>query len=77
MIHGSQGLWWTYALVLAAMVGSADTIVENCGNTLILRCSANEQGGTSQFASIPDWRRVTLSHVSYRLVRPGLNSELH
>lgn len=31
--------------------GSADTIVENCGNTLILRCSASEQGGTSQFAS--------------------------
>ena len=26
-------------------------IVENCGNTLILRCSASEQGGTSQFAS--------------------------
>jgi type IV secretory pathway TraG/TraD family ATPase VirD4 len=31
--------------------GVADTIVENCGNTLILRCSASEQGGTSQFAS--------------------------
>jgi type IV secretory pathway TraG/TraD family ATPase VirD4 len=31
--------------------GTADTIVENCGNTLILRCSASEQGGTSQFAS--------------------------
>jgi len=31
--------------------GIADTIVENCGNTLILRCSASEQGGTSQFAS--------------------------
>src|ERR1700686_2545338 len=27
------------------------TIVENCGNTLILRCSSSEQGGTSQFAS--------------------------
>jgi hypothetical protein len=31
--------------------GAADTIVENCGNSLILRCSASEQGGTSQFAS--------------------------
>jgi type IV secretory pathway TraG/TraD family ATPase VirD4 len=31
--------------------GAADTIVENCGNTLLLRCSASEQGGTSQFAS--------------------------
>src|SRR5271155_5951935 len=29
----------------------AQTIVENCGNTLILRCSGSEQGGTSQFAS--------------------------
>jgi type IV secretory pathway TraG/TraD family ATPase VirD4 len=29
----------------------AQTIVENCGNTLILRCSGSEDGGTSQFAS--------------------------
>lgn len=32
-------------------VGEAQTIVENCSNTLILRCSASEHGGTSQFAS--------------------------
>jgi type IV secretory pathway TraG/TraD family ATPase VirD4 len=32
-------------------VGDANTIVENCGNTLILRCSGSEHGGTSQFAS--------------------------
>ena len=31
--------------------GTAGTIVENCGNTLLLRCSASEEGGTSQFAS--------------------------
>ena len=31
--------------------GTADTIVENCGNTYILRCSASEHGGTSEFAS--------------------------
>ena len=31
--------------------GDAQTIVENCGNTLILRCSASEHGGTSQFCS--------------------------
>lgn len=31
--------------------GEAQTIVENCGNTLILRCSGSEGGGTSQFAS--------------------------
>ena len=30
---------------------AAQTIVENCGNTLILRCSSGENGGTSQFAS--------------------------
>jgi type IV secretory pathway TraG/TraD family ATPase VirD4 len=29
----------------------AQTIVENCSNTLILRCSGSENGGTSQFAS--------------------------
>jgi type IV secretory pathway TraG/TraD family ATPase VirD4 len=29
----------------------AQTIVENCGNTLILRCSASERGGTAGFAS--------------------------
>jgi hypothetical protein len=31
--------------------GEANTIVENCGSTLILRCSGSEHGGTSQFAS--------------------------
>ncbi len=31
--------------------GEAQTIVENCGNTLILRCSASEMGGTARFAS--------------------------
>ncbi len=31
--------------------GEAQTLVENCGNSLILRSSASEHGGTSQFAS--------------------------
>ena len=31
--------------------GDAHTLVENCANTLILRCSASEHGGTSLFAS--------------------------
>ena len=31
--------------------GDAQTLVENCGNTLILRCSGSEHGGTSQFAA--------------------------
>ena len=29
----------------------AKTIVENCGTTLILRCSSSEHGGTAEFAS--------------------------
>lgn len=29
----------------------AQSIIENCGNTLILRCSAGEHGGTAEFAS--------------------------
>jgi type IV secretory pathway TraG/TraD family ATPase VirD4 len=31
--------------------GDAQTIVENCGNTLVLRCSGSDNGGTSHFAS--------------------------
>jgi type IV secretory pathway TraG/TraD family ATPase VirD4 len=31
--------------------GIAQSMVENCGNTLILRCSSSENGGTSRFAS--------------------------
>jgi type IV secretory pathway TraG/TraD family ATPase VirD4 len=31
--------------------GEAQTIIENCSNTLILRCSGSENGGTSLFAS--------------------------
>jgi hypothetical protein len=31
--------------------GDAHTIVENCGSTLILRCSSSEGGGTARFAS--------------------------
>ena len=32
-------------------MGIAQAIIENCGNTLILRCSASEGGGTARFAS--------------------------
>lgn len=31
--------------------GDAQTIVENCGNSAIFRCSASEGGGTAHFAS--------------------------
>jgi type IV secretory pathway VirB2 component (pilin) len=46
--------------------GDAHTIVENCANSMILRCSASEGGGTSRFASTligqREVRRTTLSH---------------
>src|SRR5262249_53917161 len=45
--------------------GEAQTLVENCGNTLILRCSGSEHGGTSQFASrLIGERGVTRSTTS-------------
>ncbi len=38
---------------VSGIYGTADaqTLIENCSTTLILRCSGSEQGGTSQFAS--------------------------
>ena len=38
---------------LTALYGHSEsqTIVENCGTTLILRCSASEHGGTAAFAA--------------------------
>ena len=47
--------WLTpVAIILVMVLGGmamANRIVENCGNTLILRCAGSENGGTSQFAS--------------------------
>ncbi|HEY2678040.1 MAG TPA: type IV secretion system DNA-binding domain-containing protein [Steroidobacteraceae bacterium] len=37
--------------VSATYGADAQTIVENCSNTVILRCAGSEHGGTSQFAS--------------------------
>jgi len=51
--------------------GSADTIVENCGNTLILRCSASEKGGTSEFASKLIGQRDVLHTMHGRSSKPG------
>jgi len=51
--------------------GAADTIVENCGNTLILRCSASEQGGTSQFASRLIGQREIIHVARSRTRAPG------
>jgi type IV secretory pathway TraG/TraD family ATPase VirD4 len=51
--------------------GEAQTIVENCGNTLILRCSASEGGGTARFASrLIGEREIVRIHES-RSTRPG------
>jgi len=47
--------WLTpVAIILVMVLGGmamANRIVENCGNTLVLRCSASEGGGTARFAS--------------------------
>jgi type IV secretory pathway TraG/TraD family ATPase VirD4 len=50
--------------------GEAQTIVENCGNTLILRCSASEQGGTAQFASRLIGQRQVLRRQESRTRQP-------
>jgi len=51
--------------------GEAQTIVENCGNTLVLRCSSSEGGGTSRFASrlIGD-REIVRAETSQGTSRP-------
>jgi hypothetical protein len=43
----------------------AHSIVENCGNTLILRCSSSENGGSARFASkLIGEREITREHVT-------------
>jgi type IV secretory pathway TraG/TraD family ATPase VirD4 len=50
--------------------GEAQTLVENCGNTLILRCAGSEHGGTSQFASRLIGEREVLRTSMSRSQRP-------
>lgn len=50
--------------------GEAHTIVENCGNSLILRCSASEGGGTARFASGLIGDREVLRTMQSRSRRP-------
>jgi len=64
-------------------VGTSKTFVENRGNTLILRCSASEQGDTARFASrLIGEREIVRIHES-RSSHPGrvqsskTNSEHH
>ena len=49
----------------------SNTLVENCGNTFILRCSASEQGGTSQFASRLIGQREVVNITQSKTRRPG------
>jgi type IV secretory pathway TraG/TraD family ATPase VirD4 len=51
--------------------GNADTIVENCANTLILRCSASEHGGTAEFASRLIGQREVVHTQRSRTRSPG------
>jgi len=61
--------WLTpVAIILVMVLGAmamANRIVENCGTTLILRCSSSEHGGTAQFASrLIGEREVLRRHAS-------------
>ena len=61
------------AQVSSTYGGDAQTVVENCGNTLILRCSASEHGGTSQFASrLIGEREVVRRQISRGSDREGV-----
>jgi len=51
--------------------GDAQTIVENCGNTLILRCSGSDHGGTANFASRLIGQREVMRTNRSRSRRPG------
>lgn len=51
--------------------GEAQTIVENCGNSLILRCSASEHGGTARFASRLIGEREVVRTMRSRSRRAG------
>jgi hypothetical protein len=51
--------------------GDAQTLVENCGNTLILRCSGSDHGGTANFASRLIGQREVMRTNRSRSRRPG------
>lgn len=50
---------------------AAHAIVENCGTTVIFRCSASEHGGTSEFASKLIGQREVLHTTRSKTRRPG------
>jgi type IV secretory pathway TraG/TraD family ATPase VirD4 len=55
----------------------SQTIVENCGNTVILRCSASERGGTAEFASRLIGRREIIRQQTSRSRPAGIMSLAH
>jgi hypothetical protein len=57
--------------------GEAQTIVENCSNTLILRCSASENGGTARFASKLIGEREVIRPTISRTRRSGFFTDRH
>jgi hypothetical protein len=57
--------------VSATYRNSAQTIVENCGNTVVLRCSASEHGGTSEFASKLIGQREVIHTTQSKTRNPG------
>ncbi len=67
--------WLTpIAIILVMVLGGmamANRIVENCGNTLILRCSGSDHGGTANFASRLIGQREVLRTNRSRSRRPG------
>ena len=52
--------------------GEARTIVENCGNSFVLRCSASEGGGTARFASqLIGEREIIRTQTSTSIAKGG------
>ena len=49
----------------------AQTIIENCGNTLILRCSSSEGGGTARFASSLIGERENRARANHQILPPA------
>ncbi len=73
MVLGGMAMANRASQVSSTYPGDANTLVENCGNTLILRCSASEHGGTSQFASrLIGEREVLRRQISRGSDREGL-----
>ncbi|MES2208472.1 MAG: type IV secretion system DNA-binding domain-containing protein [Pseudomonadota bacterium] len=70
MVLGFQSI----SQVRATYGSEADTIVENCANTLILRCSASENGGTSRFTSELIGQQEK-SFLTYSLDKEGNRSQ--